>query len=314
MINMEYEINKGDLICSDEIDQISPLQIREPKCNLRPFHYYEIIIAILVFFAPFIFLYILPRIYDISFGDYLALHHLILAVLDIALVHCIYKKTFCTDISNPAFCFFTVPLVEYIEIILILLISFTFLSGFIGFSLEFLDKLLRSLAEFFGVGFFEEIMFRFTFFNIFMDLLRFQKHKVLISLIVTSICFGLTHYMNAVGNSKEVGPRTIQVIHAGIDGFSLNMIYYMTGNIWICIIIHGLYDFSLSFPLQVFKKADNMIFLALVLIIAILHMGFSITYSILLYKNKIKWFKKKNQIGNGNEDFFLVTTNKNQYV
>ena len=314
MINMEYEINKGDLICSDEIDQISPLQIREPKCNLRPFHYYEIIIAIVVFFVPVIFLFVLPMIYGISFGDYLALEHLILAVLDIALVHCIYKKTFCTDISNPAFCFFTVPLVEYIEIILILLISFTFLSGFIGFSLEFLDILLRSLAEFFGVGFFEEIMFRFTFFNIFMDLLRFQKHKVLISLIVTSICFGLTHYMNAVGNSKEVGPRTIQVIHAGIDGFSLNMIYYMTGNIWICIIIHGLYDFSLSFPLQVFKKADNMIFLALVLIIAILHMGFSITYSILLYKNKIKWFKKKNQIGNGNEDFFLVTTNKNQYV
>ena len=149
-----------------------------------------------------------------------------------------------------------------------------------------------------------------------MDLLRFQKNKVLFSLIVTSICFGAAHYMNAIGGNRKIVSLTWQVIHAGIDGFTLNMIYYMTGNLWICIIIHGLYDFSISFPERIFidiDKEENYLYKVLLAIIIILHMGFSIAYSILLYKNKIKWFKTKNLIGNGNQNFFLITTNKNQF-
>ena len=60
-------------------------------------------------------------------------------------------------------------------------------------------------------------------------------------------------------------------------------------------------------------KEENYLYKVLLSIIIILHMGFSIAYSILLYKNKIKWFKTKNLIGNGNQNFFLITTNKNQF-
>ena len=81
---------------------INPGEIREPKCNLKPFRYYEIIIAVVVILAPYVVLTVLPKIYcylsifqrifTFNFLSFLGIYQ---GILYIILVHFIYKKIFC---------------------------------------------------------------------------------------------------------------------------------------------------------------------------------------------------------------------------
>ena len=293
--------------------QISPGEIQEPKCNLRPFRYYEIIIAILVISLPYVVLAVLPIVltryykYTDSTGiNYLGIY---LGILYIILAHFIYKKTFCTIILNPAYCFFTAPLAEYIRIvgiliyILVLLISDGFKYFLRGFNM-----VLLYLTFFFTIIFPNEVLCRFTIFNIFMDLLRFVKRKVLISLIIASVFSGVVSLQEYYflyyffKRDTKAGIVVTQLLTNGVIGFYYNVIYFKTGNMWTCIILHSTYYLILLiFDITAYY------------IISYIYLVIALVYSILLYLNIIKWFQKSELIDNEIQNFFHITTNKNQF-
>ena len=286
---MEDSLMNEDDVRLKSIDnvQIVPIEIKEPKCNLRPFHWYEIVIAVIVILIPYFTLLILPSIlnakyypflfgfnrynYYYSYDDYYYSFNyyncvgFLLAIIDIILVHCIYKKTFCTETSNPLYCFLIVPLLEYNKLIIKAVILLIYGVTKNIYSLSFFQAFEYVLSIFiwcFSIGFPNEILCRFTVFNVLMDLFRFFKKKVLISLIATSVFTGLTYFLSFYFlyykgiEYKNVGLLITQIIAGGATGFYYNVIYYLTGNIWITIILNSLSNFNLDYQEQLIIRLD----------------------------------------------------------
>ena len=234
-----------------------------------------------------------------------------------------------SEISNPAYCFFTAPLVEYVKILGTIIYFFvesglkniTFHQFYIGSNYILIYFIFFSIT-----AFATEVFCRFTVFNIFMDLLRFVKHKVLISLIITSIFSGVVYFLNynlliyhyyKYSNDSYyyhyyfyslLRPPALvvitQLVTGGVIGFYYNVIYFNTGNMWICIILNSIFNYTSYIEALDRFKAYLFVYI---------YIGIALVYSILLYLNIINWFKKPEQIDNEIQNFFLTTTNKNQF-
>ena len=81
------------------------------------------------------------------------------------------------------------------------------------------------IAFFAGVG--EELFFRGWLQNVLIN-----KSGVLLGILITSAIFGLLHYLS-----------TAYAIYAFITGIYLGVIYQVSGNLYIVMAIHAVYDF-----------------------------------------------------------------------
>lgn len=90
------------------------------------------------------------------------------------------------------------------------------------------------------VGLFEELLFRGVLFHGLE-----AKTNAVTALVVSSLIFGLMHYVNWIGG-QSFGDTTIQVIHAAAGGFLYGAIMLMTGSIWPGILLHGTWDAIVS--------------------------------------------------------------------
>jgi len=81
------------------------------------------------------------------------------------------------------------------------------------------------IAFFAGVG--EELFFRGW-----MQAVLIERTGVLIGILITSLIFGFLHYLS-----------TAYAVYAFIMGIYLGMIYLVSGNLYIVMAIHALYDF-----------------------------------------------------------------------
>ena len=84
---------------------------------------------------------------------------------------------------------------------------------------------LAFIAFFAGVG--EELFFRGW-----MQTVLVEKTGVLIGILITSAIFGLLHYLS-----------TAYAVYAFIMGIYLGVIYHVSGNLYIVMVIHAIYDF-----------------------------------------------------------------------
>jgi membrane protease YdiL (CAAX protease family) len=84
---------------------------------------------------------------------------------------------------------------------------------------------LGLIAFFAGVG--EEIFFRGW-----MQAVLVERSGGLIGILITSFIFGLLHYLS-----------TAYAIYAFVTGIYLGIIYFATGNLFIVMAIHAIYDF-----------------------------------------------------------------------
>ena len=96
------------------------------------------------------------------------------------------------------------------------------------------------------IGAFEEIMCRGWLQNEFIE--RFGKNRkgVIFSIIISGCIFGLMHITNLY-YGQDVFNTLVQVIAAAAIGICLGSVYYKTKNIWVVIILHGLWDFAVFF-------------------------------------------------------------------
>ena len=136
----------------------------------------------------------------------------------------------------------------------------TFSAAFVRICVTFLSKM--------GVGLAEDMIFRGVFFNVFKDRLGGSRKGLFISMIVSSSIFGAIHLLNLTGNPQLIMATLAQVIYAVFIGCFFCVVYYRSKNIWSCVILHGLVDFTGSFwkcfadPAKELVKADNTIWMS----------------------------------------------------
>lgn len=93
-----------------------------------------------------------------------------------------------------------------------------------------------------AIGFAEEILFRGLIFRNFLRRYGMTKKGIYISIIVSSVIFGLVHASNAVSSSPDAIIQ--QVIYATAMGIILALFYLITGNLLVPALCHGLFDFT----------------------------------------------------------------------
>ena len=99
---------------------------------------------------------------------------------------------------------------------------------------------LAVIAFFAGVG--EELFFRGW-----MQAVLVERSGVLIGVLVTSLVFGFLHYLT-----------TTYAVYAFLTSIYLGIIYLVTGNVFIVMAIHAIYDFVALVYLVRKRKNDDV--------------------------------------------------------
>jgi hypothetical protein len=84
---------------------------------------------------------------------------------------------------------------------------------------------LALIALFAGVG--EELFFRGWLQSVLTG-----KFEIWLGILIASVIFGLAHYLS-----------TTYAIYAGLTGLYLGVIYQVSGNLYIVMVVHAFYDF-----------------------------------------------------------------------
>ena len=159
-------------------------------------------------------------------------------------------------------CEATIPAKQMLYYLPLVVLLTTNLWHGISWNLSVSETFLYVLTMF-GVGFLEEMIFRGFLFNAML------KENVKAAIIVSSLTFGMGHIINLInGSGTELVPNLLQVIYASAAGFMFVMIYYKTKSMYVCIIIHGLFNalsvFANETSLTMQDRMISCVFLVLI--------------------------------------------------
>lgn len=90
------------------------------------------------------------------------------------------------------------------------------------------------------IGLFEEMTFRGVVFLGFLEKRRNSKLRIFISIMLSSAVFGLVHLFNLFGGGA--GAVFQQIGYSFLIGAMCSVILIRTHNIWLCVLVHALYD------------------------------------------------------------------------
>ncbi|RKM58552.1 CPBP family intramembrane metalloprotease [Butyrivibrio sp. XB500-5] len=113
--------------------------------------------------------------------------------------------------------------------------------------------IIFSIAITIGAGMGEEFLTRGVFFNFIRSAIGNTKAGIITAMTIPSIAFGLIHLNNLVGGGDPT-PIYTQVIYAIGIGFFFNALYVRCGNIWVCSILHAVFDLSLMLYFCIFRN------------------------------------------------------------
>ncbi len=169
---------------------------------------------------------------------------ILLLTISYFIIKKMYKKGIGPSTSNLGKGIFIYGAAMWIPIILNLI--FDFKTPLMSFA-SAVPTLIGFLFATLGTGILEELVFRGFFFNAFVDRLGNSKKGVFASMMLSSSVFGVIHLLNLIGNPELIVSTIAQVIYAIMIGCFFCIIYYRAGNIWPCIILHGLVNFTSKF-------------------------------------------------------------------
>lgn len=92
------------------------------------------------------------------------------------------------------------------------------------------------------VGLFEEFAFRGCVLMLFLKKRRTTRQGVFMAIFWSSVIFGAVHLVNIFVSSP--GAVFLQIGYSALIGALCSMVLLETGNIWICVIVHALYNFA----------------------------------------------------------------------
>jgi len=154
---------------------------------------------------------------------------------------------------------------------LLILISTNFWFG-VSFDYEIIDGVFIALTML-CVGFVEEIIFRGFLFR------ALEKDSVVIAIIVSSVTFGLGHFINLFSSGLDnLLPNVCQVFYAMAVGFLFVIMLYKGGSLIACILTHSLVNFC-----SVFQNTQAITPL-IQIIISVAIIVVAIVYSLVLLK------------------------------
>lgn len=145
----------------------------------------------------------------------------------------------------------------------------SFFSGECGISVD-LERIFIFAIICIGTGFFEEMAFRGCAFMILLKSRTKSRAKVFLAILFSSVVFGLIHFVNIFFGASPLAVL-LQIGYSALIGALCSMVLLLTGNIWLCVILHATYNFcgglidNVGFGVQ--WTTGQMIFTAIVAII-----------------------------------------------
>ena len=95
----------------------------------------------------------------------------------------------------------------------------------------------------FSIALLEEFIFRGILLLILDDYLRGRKHKPFFMALISSLVFSLFHLTNLIVGADVAG-TLLQCLYTFLIGGMLAVTMLKTKNIWLCILIHTIFDFG----------------------------------------------------------------------
>ncbi|SFU59315.1 CPBP family intramembrane glutamic endopeptidase [Butyrivibrio sp. INlla21] len=115
------------------------------------------------------------------------------------------------------------------------------------------DIVIFVIAITVGAGMGEEFLTRGVLFNFIRSAIGNTKAGIITAMTIPSIAFGLIHLFNLNGCSDPT-PIYAQVIYAIGIGFFFNALYVRCGNIWVCSLLHAVFDLSVMVYFCIFRN------------------------------------------------------------
>ena len=131
-----------------------------------------------------------------------------------------------------------------------------------------------------GIALLEELIFRGVAIMVIGDLLNGKKHKPLLTALFSSLFFSLFHLTNLF-TGADIGSVMLQCLYTFLIGGMLAVTMLKGGNVWLCVLIHALFDFGGLLIIQI--GAGNpwdLVFWILTIVSGVLCAG-HIMYSLL---------------------------------
>ncbi len=94
-----------------------------------------------------------------------------------------------------------------------------------------------------AIGLFEELAFRGVIFLMFAEKRHTTRKGLFWSLILTSAVFGAVHLANVLLGAG-IGGVILQIGYSFLIGAMCSVVLLKTRNIWLCVLLHAIYDFS----------------------------------------------------------------------
>ena len=94
-----------------------------------------------------------------------------------------------------------------------------------------------------AIGLFEELAFRGVIFLMFAEKRHTTRKGLFWSLILTSAVFGAVHLVNVLMGAG-IGGVILQIGYSFLIGAMCSVVLLKTRNIWLCVLLHAIYDFS----------------------------------------------------------------------
>lgn len=109
------------------------------------------------------------------------------------------------------------------------------------------------------IGFIEEMIFRGFLFRVLL-----KKDPVPVAITISAVTFGIGHIVNLLAGQANLD-TVIQVFFAIAWGYIFTMVFYKSGSLIVCIIVHGMVDAFSKFA----AHANNMAFVYMAVTIAV---------------------------------------------
>ncbi len=110
-------------------------------------------------------------------------------------------------------------------------------------SIERMDLMGLYILYVFGIALLEELIFRGVAIMVIGDLLNGKKHKPLLTALISSLIFSLFHLTNLFSGAS-IGSVMLQCLYTFLIGGMLAVTVLKGGNVWLCVLIHALFDFG----------------------------------------------------------------------
>lgn len=151
----------------------------------------------------------------------------------------------------------TIDFGKYLYFIPLLVLASTNLWNGVRMNMSVLEAILHVISML-CVGFLEEIIFRGFLFK------AMCKSNIKRAIIVSSITFGIGHIVNLL-NGADTFSTILQICYAVAIGFLFTIIFLRSGNLWSCIITHGVINSLSAFAGE--RSDTFIIFTSIALII-----------------------------------------------